>query len=335
MMLSSGGYNLLKLEGYLRDGADANARYYNVTSMGFPDAPVFIKLGMQGDIEALDLFLRYGADVNIKDHDDNTVLISAAGLGKYKLAKWLLSRGANINSRNFEDGHSPLAMAAGYGHTSIIELLLQHGSNIEDCNKSGCSILMMAVQQGQLESAKYLISKGAKVNLKAKNGCTILDAAITMGNCDLVELLLSKGAEPNLKFNTLGLENGLMGSTPLLLACRVSSSESRKFLKRIEKETAAKDKEMADVLGSATVDNLHPLFVCFSVDVVKCLLSYGANRYVKTPEGDSCYQLTDNKKIKSIFNRWEVTMLLIVLDNLRVLTSLDPSSFIDLNKFMK
>jgi ankyrin repeat protein len=70
------------------------------------------------------------------------------------------------------------------------------------------------------------------------------------------------------------------------------------------------------------------------VDIVKMLLCFGANRHDRTPERSTCLTLAKSNKVKSLLKSWDVTMLMIVLQELLVLSALDPSSFIDLRKFL-
>ncbi len=70
------------------------------------------------------------------------------------------------------------------------------------------------------------------------------------------------------------------------------------------------------------------------LDVIKLLLSKGANMHDRTNSGHACSSLTKGKEVKILFKKWDVTMVLIVLQKLCVLSGIDPSSFIDLKKFM-
>ncbi len=72
------------------------------------------------------------------------------------------------------------------------------------------------------------------------------------------------------------------------------------------------------------------------VSVVKLLLSKGANIHSQvTIDGVTCLALAHkSKELKFILSNWAVTMLIIVLQDLLVLSGLDPSSFIDLRQYM-
>lgn len=70
------------------------------------------------------------------------------------------------------------------------------------------------------------------------------------------------------------------------------------------------------------------------VNIVKILLCNGADRHYKLQNGKTCFDITDSEEIKMLLENWEVTMVIIVLKELRVLSGIDASSFLDIPKFM-
>ena len=70
--------------------------------------------------------------------------------------------------------------------------------------------------------------------------------------------------------------------------------------------------------------------------VMKLLLSMSASVYDRTTtDGKNCLAVAKTQEAKHLLENWVVTMLLIVLRELFALPSLDPSSFIDLRKFIE
>jgi ankyrin repeat protein len=59
-----------------------------------------------------------------------TPLLLAAELGKEKIVKTLLERGANTDAQN-DSGVSPLHKAVKYGHENIVKLLLAKGAKFD------------------------------------------------------------------------------------------------------------------------------------------------------------------------------------------------------------
>ena len=56
----------------------------------------------------------------------------------------LLSKGANCNDKDDDDGYSPIILASSEGHVNIVELLLSKGANINDKDKYGSSPIIYA-----------------------------------------------------------------------------------------------------------------------------------------------------------------------------------------------
>jgi len=68
-------------------------------------------------------------------------LIDAAGTGDLWLAKWLLDKGADANSKN-QYGQVAVINAAEYGHLDIVKLLLDKGADVNAKNDTARTALM-------------------------------------------------------------------------------------------------------------------------------------------------------------------------------------------------
>jgi ankyrin repeat protein len=99
--------------------------------------------------------MQWGSDVRAVNKNGMTLLHDAAALNLIGVAKFLVSKGANVNVQGM-DNLTPL---------------------------------MVAVVQGSIEVAKFLISVGADVNAKHITGGTSLDIARGTGNMEMVRLL--------------------------------------------------------------------------------------------------------------------------------------------------
>lgn len=115
----------------------------------------------------------------------------------------LLDAGANIEARDY-DGNTPLMSAASYGEAMVVKVLLARGADINATDPEGGTALMgAACDCGVIDkpdtraSLKLLLDSGAKIELKTKEGKTALMFAATSDRSDLLELLLQKGANIN------------------------------------------------------------------------------------------------------------------------------------------
>jgi ankyrin repeat protein len=79
-----------------------------------------------GNVQAIELLLRYTSDIDPQTNWQATPLHLAAFNGHTSTAELLLQRGANVNAED-DRGRTPLALAEGKRHASCAELLGNHG----------------------------------------------------------------------------------------------------------------------------------------------------------------------------------------------------------------
>uniref|UniRef100_A0A8C4MZ92 Ankyrin repeat and SAM domain-containing protein 6 n=1 Tax=Equus asinus TaxID=9793 RepID=A0A8C4MZ92_EQUAS len=162
--------------------------------------------------------------VDCSDEAGNTALQFAAAGGHEPLVRFLLRRGASVNSRNHY-GWSALMQAARFGHVSVAHLLLDHGADVNAQNRLGASVLTVASRGGHLGVVKLLLEAGAFVDHHNPSSeqpgagdsrderldITALMAAIQHGHEAVVRLLMEWGADPSHAARTVGW-------SPLMLA---------------------------------------------------------------------------------------------------------------------
>ena len=123
----------------------------------------------------------YGSDVKAVDNDGKTLLHKVAKRD-VAVAKFLISRGANVNAEN-EKGWTPLHSVAAEttptnrGDVAVVKLLVSAGANMNAKTNDGMTPLHMAANSGDIAVVKFLVSKGADVNAKTHGGTTPLDLA--------------------------------------------------------------------------------------------------------------------------------------------------------------
>jgi len=115
-----------------------------------------------GHLEAVDLLLRQGADVNAVSRNATgyTALTGAVAGGHAEIATALLAAGANANHR-YGPGYTPLHEAAAGGKTKIVALLLAHRADPNARTDDGQTPLMMAEAKGHADVAALLRQHGA------------------------------------------------------------------------------------------------------------------------------------------------------------------------------
>jgi ankyrin repeat protein len=173
----------------------------------------------QGTPEVVGTLLNRGLKSNAKDRWGETVLHSVSrgkrgSQGGVRVAKLLLERGADVNTRR-KDDRTPLHLASYYGNVEIVRLLLDHGADLEAAWGDMGEKPLHQVSYGKYRSqedgvrvAQLLFDRGADVNTRRKDDRTPLHLASYYGNVEIVRLLLDNGAD-------LDAATGNMGDKPL------------------------------------------------------------------------------------------------------------------------
>jgi len=157
-----------------------------------------------------------GADVNFRSEGGETLLhliASMRGNDMIELADLLISKGAQVNAKDYRS-QTPLSKAIfGSDNIGIAELLISKGADINIKDFRGRTPLHIAAntQSYGIKLTQLLIAKGANVNAKADIG-TPLHAAASIESFLTVELLVQRGADVNAKNDS--------GQTPLDLVRR-------------------------------------------------------------------------------------------------------------------
>jgi tankyrase len=127
--------------------------------------------------------------------------LKAVNQGSKRLVDLFVRGGINVNVRNI-DGESALQIALRNGFTIIANILLGAGADADVKNTTGLTTLQVVCEQrtpGYKELAEQLIMVGADVNVRDQKGWTPLMRAISTADQDMVALLLKNGANPTLE----------------------------------------------------------------------------------------------------------------------------------------
>lgn len=120
-------------------------------------------------------------DIDGKDSSGNSPLMIASKFGRYDMVKYLLDKGANIDTKNYDD-ETALTMTFNISNLQndrilpIVKLLIKRGANI-NCqrNYDGFTPLILASQYGLVKIVKLLLNMGADINHRdAKGNSTLM-----------------------------------------------------------------------------------------------------------------------------------------------------------------
>jgi uncharacterized protein len=247
----------------LQAGASAKAaNRYGVTPLQLA--------AVNGNAAVMRMLLDAGADPNAVLPEGETVLMSAARTGSAEAITVLLDKGANVDEREHWYGESALMWAAAENHADAVRILIARGAPVDSrsalqkySRRAGQSILplgnwtplMYAARENALNSGRALVKAGAGMNLVDPDGATALVIAIINAHYEFAAMLLEAGADPNVVDNEAGM-GALYAAVDMH---RLAIGHGR--------------------------PNPRPAGLMTSVDIVKALLSHGAdpNRRLKKP----------------------------------------------------
>lgn len=106
------------------------------------------------DTATLEVLAKYDADFNRPSAEELwTPLHVAAFRGKAEAVEHLLSRGADVDSKN-DKAHTPLVLAVNRGHSVVVRFFLTHGANINQKDANGDTVLHYALHFRWYETLK-------------------------------------------------------------------------------------------------------------------------------------------------------------------------------------
>ena len=124
--------------------------------------------------EVWESYLEKKPDLNIKDSEENTPLVSLF-LGKnyeFNLLKELVENGANVNLKN-KKGESPLLLAFVSGHSEVVlKFLLENKAetNVKNGNMETPLLIEFAKNAPDLKIVDLLLQHGADLNARNIRG---------------------------------------------------------------------------------------------------------------------------------------------------------------------
>ncbi len=153
---------------------------------------------MTGDVAAVRVLLKGGADVNAAQGDGVTGLHWAARQGHEDLANTLVVAGANVRATTRFGAVTPLHLAAERGSGPIVTLLVKAGADVDARTGTGATPLMFAAASGDTAAVKALLDGGADLEAKERDReQTPLIFAAAANRLEVVKLLLASGANKN------------------------------------------------------------------------------------------------------------------------------------------
>ena len=159
------------------------------------DGRELLEAAKRGDLPAVRMLVKQGANVNSTQGDGAAALHWAAHWDDSEMADLLLVAGAQVNAAD-DNGVTPLSLACLNGRAGMVGKLLDAGADPNAARVTGETPLMTAAHSGDLASVALLLAHGARTNAKEQlRGQTPLMLAAAGNHAGIAALLIAKGAD--------------------------------------------------------------------------------------------------------------------------------------------
>lgn len=171
----------------------------------------------QGNLEAVQGFLRAGMAVDVEGEDGLTAFQRAASKDRDEVARWLITNGAAPDQR-LHDGRTLLMRVAERESTdlSMLEFLLLHHADPQAVDGAGMTPLMVAAMAGHVDAVRRL----ARLDVRSLDRALMLSAA--QGHTHCMGALIQRGAYVNCRSRD--------DRTPLIYAASKGHAEALQLL---------------------------------------------------------------------------------------------------------
>ena len=285
------GCNKKTLQTIINHGADVNAiENKHLTAL--------MLACQKGNVNAINVLLKAGADHNVQDITGATLIHHAAVAQDYsqETLQTIINHGVDVNATNNESV-TALMTACQQKNVEAIHLLLKAGADPNIADTSGATSIHHAVVGGcSKETLQFIIDNGADVNTTNEENTTALMAACQKGNVEAINTLVNAGADPNTadtidatwihhafvgccSKDTLQavIENGadvnatdMNSTTALMLACQEGNMEVINVLLN-----AGADINIVDTKGLTWIH--HAVVRGGNKETLQAIINYGAN----------------------------------------------------------
>ena len=185
--------DLRLLRALIEQGVDLNASEAGVTPL-----LAATRDSWHGRPDAVMTLLANGADPRAVDAEGNTPLHHAARSTDPGVAALLRDAAAATDALN-HDGFSPLAVACASGNWRLARFLLERGARPEPEGGQPALLAAAATEEDDIAGVQLLLKFKARVATPGREGRTALHEAALAGHADIVAALLAAGADPQVR----------------------------------------------------------------------------------------------------------------------------------------
>ncbi|MFC3550658.1 ankyrin repeat domain-containing protein [Lysobacter cavernae] len=181
--------DLRLLRALIAHGADLNASHAGMTPL-----LAATRDSWHGRPDAVMTLLANGADPRLSDGDGNTPLHHAARSSDPGVAALLRDAAAELDPLN-RDGLSPLGIACAAGNWRLAKFLLERGAHPEPAGGQPALLAAAATEEDDAAGVTLLLKQKARVDARDPRGRCALHEAAHAGHLEIVTTLLAAGAD--------------------------------------------------------------------------------------------------------------------------------------------
>ena len=170
--------------------------------------PLLAALG-RGHVEAAELLLKHGAEIDVRGVWGRTMLLIAISCLDVNdilldIVKFLLTHGADVNARD-DDFKGSLSLAGEVYGGKVAAMLLKHGVDVNSQDDYGKTPLHRLVEAATYSYKDYsndvplLLEHGAEVNIRDKDNQTPLLLAMQGRQFKIARILIEHGADASVE----------------------------------------------------------------------------------------------------------------------------------------
>ncbi|MCD9027243.1 ankyrin repeat domain-containing protein [Luteimonas sp. BDR2-5] len=176
-------------------GVDVNAAHAGMTPL-----LAATRDSWHGRPDAVMTLLANGADARVTDHEGNTPLHLAARSSDPGVAALLRDAAAELDARN-HDGLTPLGVACAAGNWRLAKFLLERGAKPEVDGGTPALLAAAGGDEDDPAGVQLLIRHKARVDARDGLRRSALHAAASSGHTDVLAALLAAGADVRARDN--------------------------------------------------------------------------------------------------------------------------------------
>ncbi|WP_226467613.1 ankyrin repeat domain-containing protein [Luteimonas panaciterrae] len=181
--------DLRLLRGLIAQGVDLNAAHAGMTPL-----LAATRDSWHGRPEAVMTLLANGADPRARDADGNTPLHHAARSSDPGVAALLRDAAAEMTALN-NDGLTPLGVACAAGNWRLARFLLERGAYPEPEDATPALLAASGGDEDDCAGVTLLLKNKAKVNVRSRDGRSALHEAAFAGHAEIAAALIDAGAD--------------------------------------------------------------------------------------------------------------------------------------------